>query len=150
MPFYNRERAVAYAHRWAFSRNPAYYNFDAIGGDCTNFVSQGLFAGSGRMHYRKVYGWYYNDLNERAPGHLGRYNTNRIPCGSACVRCLQKGTGTQNWCSPRRLRQNYNTPDCGSTPSGGHRRRRAPGCKTALRSTPLNHAGTERHAGFTF
>ena len=66
MPFYNRERAVAYAHRWAFSRNPAYYNFDAIGGDCTNFVSQCLFAGSGRMHYRKVYGCYYNDLNDRA------------------------------------------------------------------------------------
>ncbi|MFV0314907.1 MAG: hypothetical protein ACK5I7_07350, partial [Anaerotignum sp.] len=24
---YNRERAVSYAHQWAFGRNPHYYNF---------------------------------------------------------------------------------------------------------------------------
>ncbi|MBQ2742544.1 MAG: amidase domain-containing protein, partial [Oscillospiraceae bacterium] len=35
---YNRLYAVRYARRWAFRRNPAYYNFDEIGGDCTNFV----------------------------------------------------------------------------------------------------------------
>lgn len=71
MAFYNRERAVAYAHRWAYSRNPAYYNFDAIGGDCTNFVSQCLFAGGGKMHYQKTFGWYYTDLNNRAPAWTG-------------------------------------------------------------------------------
>lgn len=43
---YNREKAVEYARRWAYDRNPQYYNFDPIGGDCTNFVSQCLFAGS--------------------------------------------------------------------------------------------------------
>ena len=37
---YDRGKAVAYAHKWAFGRNPAYYNFDKIGGDCTNFTSQ--------------------------------------------------------------------------------------------------------------
>ena len=67
-------------------RNPAYYNFDAIGGDCTNFVSQCLFAGSGRMHYRKVYGWYYNDLNDRAPAwssvqYLYRFLTTNLGSG---------------------------------------------------------------------
>ena len=37
---YDRERAVAYAHQWAYSRNPAYYDFSVLGGDCTNFISQ--------------------------------------------------------------------------------------------------------------
>lgn len=42
---YDRNKAVAYAHKYAYSRNPNYYNFDNIGGDCTNFVSQVLAAG---------------------------------------------------------------------------------------------------------
>lgn len=71
MPFYNRTRAVQYAERWAFSRNPAYDNFDALGGDCTNFVSQCLFAGGAKMNYRKTFGWYYTDLNNRAPAWTG-------------------------------------------------------------------------------
>lgn len=71
MPFYNRTRAVLYAERWAYSRNPAYDNFDAMGGDCTNFISQCLFAGGAKMQYRKTFGWYYNDLNDRAPAWTG-------------------------------------------------------------------------------
>lgn len=42
---YNREKAVAYAHRWAYGFNPAYGNFTDMGGDCTNFLSQCLHAG---------------------------------------------------------------------------------------------------------
>lgn len=71
MVFYNRLRAVQYAKRWAYSRNPAYGNFDTLGGDCTNFISQCLFAGSGKMNCRKTFGWYYNDLNDRAPAWTG-------------------------------------------------------------------------------
>ena len=41
---YNRENAVEYAKIWAYKRNPKYYNFDSVGGDCTSFVSQCLFA----------------------------------------------------------------------------------------------------------
>ncbi len=37
---YNREAAVAYAKRWEMSRNTKYYDFNNIGGDCTNFASQ--------------------------------------------------------------------------------------------------------------
>lgn len=37
--FYQREKAVAYAHQWAYGRNPAYINFNGIGGDCTNVGS---------------------------------------------------------------------------------------------------------------
>ena len=31
---FSRERALAYAHRWAFGRNPEYLAFDRLGGDC--------------------------------------------------------------------------------------------------------------------
>lgn len=68
---YNREKAVEYAHTWAFSRNPAYYNFDPIGGDCTNFASQAIFAGSGIMNYTPVMGWYYKSLSARTPSWSG-------------------------------------------------------------------------------
>lgn len=64
---YDRGQAVKYAKSWARARNPRYYNFDGIGGDCTNFASQCLFAGSGVMNYTKDVGWYYNSPNDRAP-----------------------------------------------------------------------------------
>lgn len=60
---YDRRRAVEYALRWALSRNPEYYNFDNIGGDCTNFVSQCLYAGCRVMNYSGDDGWYYIDLD---------------------------------------------------------------------------------------
>lgn len=63
---YNREGAADYALKWALSRNGQYYNFDGIGGDCTNFASQCLFAGCGVMNYQKDTGWYYNSVNDRA------------------------------------------------------------------------------------
>ena len=68
---YNREKAVAYAHRWAFSRNPQFYDFQYLGGDCTNFASQVIYAGCGVMNYTQVYGWYYISLNNRAPAWTG-------------------------------------------------------------------------------
>ena len=48
---YDRQTAVEYANYWAYRRNPRYYAFDEIGGDCTNFVSQCLYAGSGVMNF---------------------------------------------------------------------------------------------------
>ena len=68
---YNRNLAVAYARQWAFRRNPAYYNFEKIGGDCTNFASQCLFAGIGVMNYTKDLGWYYRSLEDRAAAWSG-------------------------------------------------------------------------------
>ena len=65
---YNREKAAKYAQKWAFSRNPDYYNYDSLGGDCTNFVSQCLYAGIGQMNY---YGWYYIDANNKSPSWTG-------------------------------------------------------------------------------
>lgn len=68
---YNRLSALLYARRWAFARNPRYYNFDDLGGDCTNFASQVLFAGSGVMNYTPVFGWYYRSVEDRAPAWTG-------------------------------------------------------------------------------
>ena len=68
---YNRARAVAYARQWALGRNPAYYDFDAIGGDCTNFASQCLYAGAGVMNYTAVTGWYYRSVANRSAAWTG-------------------------------------------------------------------------------
>ena len=63
---YNRMAAFRYAEAWALYRNPEYFDFSEIGGDCTNFVSQCLYAGSGVMNFSQHNGWYYNSLNDRA------------------------------------------------------------------------------------
>ncbi len=68
---YDREAAVEYARAWALSRNPKYYNFDSLGGDCTNFVSQCLYAGSGVMNYKPTFGWYYINAGNRTPSWTG-------------------------------------------------------------------------------
>lgn len=68
---YNRDAAVEYANTWAYSRNPVYYDFSQIGGNCTNFASQCIYAGSGVMNYTPIYGWYYIDVNDRAPAWTG-------------------------------------------------------------------------------
>lgn len=68
---YDREKAVAYAHQWALARNPNYYDFTNLGGDCTNFASQVLFAGSGVMNMHPNTGWYYVHLNSRSASWSG-------------------------------------------------------------------------------
>lgn len=67
---YNRNNAVHYAHRWAFTRNPAYYDYEKIGGDCTNFASQCIFAGSNVMNYEEN-GWFYISGNNKSPSWSG-------------------------------------------------------------------------------
>ena len=68
---YNRERALEYAKRYAFSQNPIFGNFKGIGGNCTNFVSQAIYAASCVMNYTATYGWFYISLNERSPSWTG-------------------------------------------------------------------------------
>ncbi len=68
---YNREKAVEYAHKWAYGRNPRYLNFENLGGDCTNFASQVIYSGSGVMNYTPVYGWFYISSYDRAPSWTG-------------------------------------------------------------------------------
>jgi len=63
---YNRQLAIGYARKWALSRNPNFYNFDKIGGNCTNFISQCIYAGAGVMNFTKDIGWYYINATNRA------------------------------------------------------------------------------------
>lgn len=68
---YNRKKAVEYAQKWALGRNPNYFDFDPIGGDCTNYVSQVLYAGECVMNYKKTLGWYYLNTNNKSPSWTG-------------------------------------------------------------------------------
>ncbi len=68
---YIRENALMYASKYAFSQNPLFGNFAGIGGNCTNFVSQAIYAGSCKMNYRPTFGWYYISMDDRAPAWTG-------------------------------------------------------------------------------
>lgn len=68
---YLRSAAVEYAHTWAYGRNPRFYDYEEIGGDCTNFASQCLFAGSRIMNFTPDFGWYYINANRKAPAWTG-------------------------------------------------------------------------------
>ena len=68
---YMRGNALEYARRWAFSRNPLFENYSGIGGDCTSFVSQAIYAGSCVMNYTPTFGWYYVSPANRAPAWTG-------------------------------------------------------------------------------
>lgn len=69
--YYNRQNVINYAKKWAYGRNPKYYNYDSLGGDCTNFISQCIFAGSQVMNYDKQNGWYYINANNKSPSWTG-------------------------------------------------------------------------------
>ncbi len=68
---YDRFKAVEYARRWALDRNPLFFSFNGIGGDCTNFASQCIFAGSCVMNYTPTYGWYYISSADRTASWSG-------------------------------------------------------------------------------
>ena len=67
---YNRSKVKEYAKQWAYLRNPVYYNYDKLGGDCTNFASQCIYEGSGVMNYKNN-GWFYKDANNKSPSWTG-------------------------------------------------------------------------------
>lgn len=59
---YDRQAAVQYADRWWNSYNPQFEQFEV---DCTNYVSQCLFAGKAPMNYtgKRDSGWWYRGLS---------------------------------------------------------------------------------------
>ena len=68
---YDRSAAVIYAMRWAYRRNPLFFDFTDIGGNCTNFVSQCILAGCCTMNFTNTYGWYYVSPEDRSPSWTG-------------------------------------------------------------------------------
>jgi len=68
---YNRQKAIEYAKKYAFIRNPNFYDFENLGGNCTNFVSQCLLAGGCPQNFHYPLGWFYKNLNNRSPSFTG-------------------------------------------------------------------------------
>ena len=92
--YYNRQNAINYAKQWAYGRNPKYYNYDSLGGDCTNFISQCIFAGSKVMNYDKQNGWYYINANNKSPSWTGVEFLYNFLCNNKSVgpygkKCIQ-------------------------------------------------------------
>lgn len=60
---YRRDLAAAYADRWWNEGNPAYELFEV---NCTNYVSQCVFAGNAPMNYtgKRGTGWWYKGRNK--------------------------------------------------------------------------------------
>lgn len=71
MAKYNRQAAVEYARIWSLKRNPRYYDFEALGGDCTNFISQCIYEGCHVMNPTPDIGWYYYGVNKRSASWTG-------------------------------------------------------------------------------
>jgi hypothetical protein len=69
--FYDREAARGYALKYALTPNTRYYYYGGIGGDCTNFCSQCVFAGAPVQNYTPTFGWYYTNGNNKAPAWTG-------------------------------------------------------------------------------
>lgn len=90
---YDRQSAVSYAKKWALSRNPLFYDFAGVGGDCTNFVSQCIYAGCGIMNYTPTYGWYYISSTDRAPAWSGVEELYRFLTEVAEFRSANGGVG---------------------------------------------------------
>ena len=60
---YNRTAAKAYIDRWWNGRNPVWGNFDNLGGDCTNWVSQIINAGGVPEDKTGSYQWYWDNMS---------------------------------------------------------------------------------------
>lgn len=71
LKIYDREAAKEYAQKWALARNPAYFDFENIGGDCTSFASQCIYAGAKVMNYTPVVGWFYRTASDRTASWTG-------------------------------------------------------------------------------
>lgn len=82
---YNRTKAVDYALKWAYGRNPAYADFENMGGDCTNFASQCIYAGAGVMNFTPTFGWYYRSLNDRSPAWSSARYLNKFLLSNSSV-----------------------------------------------------------------
>ena len=71
---YNRTEAVQYAKKWSNvspyknGYNPSWGNFSSMGGDCTNFVSQVLFAGGIPEDKSGSYQWYWDNMKPPSDG----------------------------------------------------------------------------------
>ena len=90
---YNKVDAIKYASKYALTRNPAYYDFSSLGGDCTNFCSQCLYAGSKQMNLTKNLGWYYLSANNRSPAWAGVKQLHNFLVDNIVINKIGEGYG---------------------------------------------------------
>lgn len=102
---YDAARAVEYARRWALSRNPLFVDFTGRGGNCTNFVSQCVLAGSCVMNRTPDYGWYYESDADRAPAWSGVTYFFAFMTGAPEFAARNGGIGPYAMEVPRRMAQ---------------------------------------------
>lgn len=86
---YNINEAVKYALKYALEMNPRFGNYEKWGGDCTNYVSQCLYAGEIPFDFEGIdvrYQWYWYSENKRTPSwtaanslkfYMGNNNINK-------------------------------------------------------------------------
>ena len=55
---YSRNSAVEYALKYALIKNPEFFDYTNMGGNCTNYISQCVYAGAPKMNFSQN-GWYY-------------------------------------------------------------------------------------------
>ena len=55
---YNRIKSVEYALNFALVKNPEFFDYTNQGGNCTNYISQCVYAGAPKMQV-SLNGWYY-------------------------------------------------------------------------------------------
>lgn len=67
----DREKMKLYQKENWNKRPETWGNFDDMGGDCTNYASQVIFAGGASMVYSGNYPWYYENLKNRSPAWTG-------------------------------------------------------------------------------
>ncbi|ENY99994.1 amidase domain-containing protein [Clostridium thermobutyricum] len=100
---YSASSAISYAKKHAKSPNGNYADFTSLGGDCTNFVSQAIYAGKVKQVVGSNYGtngWFYKTSTQRSAtwtganqfgnywrgkvgSYSGRYKTDIIPKAKA-------------------------------------------------------------------
>lgn len=67
---YNISKAVSYALKYALDVNPKFGNYEKWGGDCTNYISQCLYAGEIPFDAEGMdvrYHWYWYSETKRTP-----------------------------------------------------------------------------------
>ena len=69
------------------------FDFSELGGDCTNFVSQCIYAGSGVMNFTPTFGWYYISGNDKSPSWSGVEYFYDFMTGAAEFAAANGGTG---------------------------------------------------------
>ena len=71
---YDRVAAVEYARKWALSRNHQFKDYEQLGGNCTNYISQCINAGGIPMDSdgnNVMKEWYWYSDNKRTPSWTG-------------------------------------------------------------------------------